>query len=151
MTKSRENRIAELRSACGCKEGMIALVIGVAGYGLALRYFPIGGTTLQLSVSGIAAGLGSAVIGKLFGLLVARARLRRLLSSASATALPAPPAWATARLDKAEGLPTRRKRSLATYRSWPIAVTCQVLRFASALLRRRLGLLLEDVPHGGVR
>ena len=80
MSKSRESRIAELRSACGCKEGMITLVIGVALYVLALRYFPIGDSTLQRILLGVAAGLGSAVIGKLFGLLVALVRLRRLLN-----------------------------------------------------------------------
>ncbi|MBP1687991.1 MAG: hypothetical protein H6Q33_4134 [Deltaproteobacteria bacterium] len=79
MVETYEIRIAELRSACGCKEGMIALVLGAAGYGLALCYFPIGDSTLQRILIGIAAGLGSAVIGKLFGLLVAQMRLRRLL------------------------------------------------------------------------
>jgi len=92
MSKSRDNRIAELRSACGCKEGMIALVIGTAGYGLALLYFPIGATTLQRTLLGIAAGLGSAVIGKLFGLAVAQVRLRRLLSEIETVPLCAPPA-----------------------------------------------------------
>jgi hypothetical protein len=80
MNRSRESRIAELRSACGCKEGMVALVIGVLLYGLALRYFLIGDSTLQRILLGIAAGLGSAVIGKLLGLLIAQVRLRRLLS-----------------------------------------------------------------------
>lgn len=79
MNASRESRIAEMRSACGCKEAMIALLIGAAGYGIALRYFHIGETTLQRILLGIAAGLGSAVIGKLFGLLVAQIKLRRLL------------------------------------------------------------------------
>jgi len=87
MSTSRENRIAQLRSACGCKEGMIALVIGVAGYGLALRDFAIGDTTLQRILLGIAAGLGSAVIGKLFGLLVAQVRLRRLLNESRTVSL----------------------------------------------------------------
>lgn len=92
MSESRENRIAVLRSACGCKEGMIALMIGLAGYGIALRYFPISDTTLHRIVLGIAAGLGSAVVGKLFGLLVAQVRLRRLLSEAGTVRLRAPPA-----------------------------------------------------------
>lgn len=79
MSASREHRIAELRSACGCKEGMIALAIGVTAYAISLRYFPVGDTTLQRLLLGVAAGLGSAVIGKLFGLLVAHVRLRLLL------------------------------------------------------------------------
>lgn len=82
MRKSHENRIADLRSACGCKESLIALVIGVVGYCLVLRYFPIGDTTLQRVLLGVAAGLGCAVVGKLFGLLVAQVRLRRLPSAA---------------------------------------------------------------------
>lgn len=92
MSKSRESRIAELRSACGCKEGLIALVIGVAGYGIALRHFPIGDTMLQRILLGTAAGLGSAVIGKLFGLLLTQVRLRRLLSEARTVPPRAPPA-----------------------------------------------------------
>jgi len=92
MRMSREKRIAELRSACGCKEGMIALVIGATGYGVALRYLRIGDTPLRRILLGIAAALGSAVIGKLFGLLVAQVRLRRLLNEARAVSLRDPPA-----------------------------------------------------------
>jgi hypothetical protein len=91
MSKLAERRIAELRSACGCKEGMIALVVGVAGYSLALRYFPVGDTLVQRTLLGIAVALGSAVIGKLFGLLVAKFRLRRQLSVATTVRSRPPP------------------------------------------------------------
>jgi hypothetical protein len=91
MGRSPESRIAELRSACGCMESMIALVIGVAGFTFALRYYPMGNTTLQRILLGVAAGLGSAVFGKLLGLLVAQVRLRLLLRKVRTTASVHPP------------------------------------------------------------
>jgi len=81
MERSDQERIAELRAACGCKEGMVALVLGLAAYGVALQYFVIGDTTLQRVLMGVAAGLGSALLGKVFGLTLAQLRLRHVLGA----------------------------------------------------------------------
>ncbi len=75
----RETRIAGLRNACGCKEGSAALVLAVGAYLLWPVLFPDAETTWGKVLVGVAIALGSAVVGKLLGLLVAQVRLRRLL------------------------------------------------------------------------
>jgi hypothetical protein len=75
----RDERIAELRAACGCKESLLALVVAVTAYLLLPQYFPTSETIWGVVLIGVGVALGGAVIGKLAGLLIAQARLRRLL------------------------------------------------------------------------
>ena len=75
----REARIAELRTACGCTEGLVALVLGVSAYLAMPEYFMAAETTWGKVWIGVAVALASAVVGKLAGLLIAQLRLRRLL------------------------------------------------------------------------
>jgi hypothetical protein len=75
----RDTRIAKLRAACGCKEGLLALVLAVAAYIFLPQYFPSSETTWGAVGIGVGVALCGAILGKFAGLLIAQVRLRQLL------------------------------------------------------------------------
>ena len=77
----RDARIDQLRAACGCKEGMAALLLVVAAYIFVPEYFPRGDTIWTQLAIGLGVALAGAVVGKVAGLLIAQVKLRRLLRS----------------------------------------------------------------------
>jgi hypothetical protein len=79
MAAARDAEIARLRSACGCKEGMLGLGLGLAAYLAFPDWFPHGASLASRVLIGAAIGLGCAVAGKLTALGVAQVRLRRLV------------------------------------------------------------------------
>lgn len=83
----RDTRIAQLRSACGCKEGAIAFVLCAALYAMFPAYFPQGGTISLRVLIGAGIGLGAAMTAKLAALMIAQVRLRHLLRNQGPTRL----------------------------------------------------------------
>ena len=75
----QDARIDQLRAACGCKEGMAALLLAVAAYIFAPEYFPRGDTIWSQVAIGVVIALAGAVVGKMAGLLIAQVKLRRLM------------------------------------------------------------------------
>ena len=75
----RDDRIEQLRTACGCKEGAAALLLAVAAYIFVPEYFPRGDTIWTEVAIGLGIALAGAVVGKIVGLLIAQVKLRRLL------------------------------------------------------------------------
>lgn len=71
------SRLARLRSDCGCRMGSIVMLMTTAGWTLCWwqgRYATMGWRTT--AVTGAGALFGSAVIGKILGLVVARLRFQ---------------------------------------------------------------------------
>jgi hypothetical protein len=87
MTRSREEQIARLRSACGCKAGMATMLVAVATYVIVGD----GGSGLgHRLLVGAGIGLGGAIVGKCAGLVWARVRLAMLLRNLTVSSGPTP-------------------------------------------------------------
>jgi hypothetical protein len=79
MDAETQQRIRELRSACGCKSGMVAMLVSVAAYVALAATGPGHHGLVHLALLGVAVALGGALVGKCAGLLWARLRLVLLL------------------------------------------------------------------------
>jgi hypothetical protein len=79
MPGRQDQQIQHLRNACGCKSGMVMMLVCLAGYvAYELRAMSSAGL-MQRMLTGLGIALAGAVVGKLAGLLWAHARLVRLL------------------------------------------------------------------------
>jgi hypothetical protein len=79
MDAETQQRIRELRSACGCKSGMVAMLVSVAAYVAVAATGPGSPGLVHRVLLGVAVALGGALVGKCAGLLWARLRLVLLL------------------------------------------------------------------------
>lgn len=79
MDPETELRIRRLRTACGCKSGMAAMIAAIAAYVVVSVSTPGGPGPVHRLLVGAGVGLGGAVVGKCTGLLWARVRLAMLL------------------------------------------------------------------------
>jgi hypothetical protein len=79
MDIETQQRIRELRSACGCKSGMVAMLVSVAAYVAVAATGPGSPGLVHRMLLGVAVALGGALVGKCAGLLWARLRLVLLL------------------------------------------------------------------------
>lgn len=81
-----QNAINRDRAACGCREGAVFLLVCEALYasGVLLHFFMRGTSTRSQLGVGLAIAFGAAPMGKLFGLLRARLRLRRTIRELAA-------------------------------------------------------------------
>jgi hypothetical protein len=79
MDPETERRIRRLRTACGCKSGLVAMLAAVAAYLVASASAPGGPGVVHRLFVGAGVALGGAVVGKVAGLLWARLRLALLL------------------------------------------------------------------------
>ena len=85
MDGQRGRQIRKLRSACGCREGLLAMLLTVGSYaGYAVLLDPAVHGTRHRVFIGLALGFAAAVVGKVTGILHARYRLRQLLVTADA-------------------------------------------------------------------
>jgi hypothetical protein len=89
MDAETEQRIRGLRSACGCKSGMVGLLTALTAY-IVLAAGDAGIVHRVLVGAGVS--LGGALVGKVAGLGWARVRLalllRRLAATTATTASP---------------------------------------------------------------
>jgi hypothetical protein len=72
-------QIQQLRNACGCKSGMVIMLLCLAGYVTYERHLSSHAGSVQRVLTGFGITVAGAVVGKLAGLLWAHARLVRLL------------------------------------------------------------------------
>jgi hypothetical protein len=79
MDAETQQRIRELRSACGCKSGRVAMLVSVAAYVAVAATGPGSPGLVHRVLLGVAVALGGALVGKCAGLLWARLRLVLLL------------------------------------------------------------------------
>jgi hypothetical protein len=74
-----QEKLRELKAACGCREGFLGLLAGIAFF--TMHYVVLHGqafTWYQKIVAGVVIGLLSATVGKLLGLAWAHYRYRTL-------------------------------------------------------------------------
>jgi hypothetical protein len=84
MDPDTELRIRRLRTACGCKSGLVAMLAALAAYAVASASSPGGPGVVHQLLVGAGVALGGAVVGKVAGLLWARVRLALLLRNLAA-------------------------------------------------------------------
>jgi hypothetical protein len=90
MDPETELRIRRLRTACGCKSGLVAMLAAIAAYVVVSASAPGGPGLLHRLIVGSGVALGGAVAGKGAGLLWARVRLTMLLRSLTVSPGPTP-------------------------------------------------------------
>lgn len=73
------HQIQQMRNACGCKSGMVIMLLCLAGYVTYQWQVPSHAGLLQRVLTGLGITVAGAVVGKLAGLLWAHARLVQLL------------------------------------------------------------------------
>jgi hypothetical protein len=74
-----QEKLGELKAACGCREGFLGLLAGIAFF--VMLYVVLHDhafTWYQKIVAGVVIGLLSATVGKVFGMAWARYRYRTL-------------------------------------------------------------------------
>ena len=81
MDRETELRIRRLRTACGCKSGLVAMLAAVTAYVVVSASGPHGPGLVHRLLVGAGVGLAGAIVGKCAGLLWARVRLALLLRS----------------------------------------------------------------------
>jgi hypothetical protein len=79
MDPEVEQRVRKLRSACGCKSGLVAMLASVAAYVVRVTTSAGHAGLAHHLLAGFAVALGGALLGKCAGLLWARVRLVLLL------------------------------------------------------------------------
>jgi hypothetical protein len=79
---SYDERVRRLRSACGCKSGMVTMLAALTAYVVRCLIVPPAGGLGHRLVVGVAVMLTGALVGKCVGLLWARIRLTVLLRAA---------------------------------------------------------------------
>jgi len=82
MDDETRRRLAELRSACGCKAGSAAMILAVIAYAAYAVWLDPETVSLGMRiVSGLGAGLVGMAVGKILGIGWARYQYRQLLAT----------------------------------------------------------------------
>ena len=82
MDEATQRRLAELRSACGCKSGSAAMLLAVIAYASYALWLDPESVSLGMRfLSGFGAALLGMGIGKILGIGWARHQYRQLLRS----------------------------------------------------------------------
>lgn len=84
--RSWERQLNGLRSACGCEQGALGLIVGLVGYGLflLLRSGGWGHPGRKELWLGLGVVVATTSAGKLLGLVVAQLRLKRVIAEIQA-------------------------------------------------------------------
>ena len=86
MGDAGDERLRALRSECGCRSGLAALLVSVVAYTLHSTLIdPIIRSHSERLVTTLGVALAGAVVGKIAGILAARYRYRQLTASQSHT------------------------------------------------------------------